>query len=179
MARYIGQLVGQYMWTYEDTHPWIDFSVDLRELQPHDWLLLGEARSKCEHIAGVALLPEVARHLHRVSLIKGASATTAIEGNTLSEDEVGDRVDGIKRLPASREYLGVEVDNVVAAYNMIVSELAEGELHALTPDRIKQMNSLVLQGLELEDGVVPGQAPLHRACAPGRARLHPRAQDPE
>jgi len=155
------------MWTYEQTHPWIDFSVDLRGLQPHDWLLLGEARSKCEHIAGVPLLPEVARQLHRVSLIKGAAATTAIEGNTLSEDEVGDRVDGIKRLPASREYLGVEVDNVVAAYNLIVSELAEGKLDALTPDRIKQMNTLVLDGLELEDGVVPGQVRMHGAGVPG------------
>lgn len=155
------------MWTYEETHPWIDFSVDLRGLRPHDWLLLGEARSKCEHIAGVPLLPEVAGQLHRVSLIKGAAATTAIEGNTLSEDEVGDRVDGIKRLPASREYLGIEVDNVVAAYNMIVTELAEGELHALTPDRIKQLNSLVLDDLELEEGVAPGQVRTHSAGVPG------------
>jgi Fic family protein len=155
------------MWTYEKTHPWIDFSVDLRGFQPHDWLLLGEARSKCEHIAGVPLLPEVAQRLHRVSLIKGAAATTAIEGNTLSEDEVGDRIDGIKRLPASREYLGVEVDNVVAAYNMIVAELAEGELHALTPSRVRQLNSMVLQGLELEVGVAPGHVRAHAAGVPG------------
>jgi Fic family protein len=155
------------MWTYEETHPWIDFSVDLRGLQPHDWLLLGEAQSKCEHIAGVPLLPEVAGQLHRVSLIKGAAATTAIEGNTLSEDEVGDRVDGIKRLPASREYLGIEVDNVVAAYNMIVAELAERELRPLTRDRIKKLNSLVLEDLELEDGVVPGQVRTHGAGVPG------------
>jgi Fic family protein len=155
------------MRTYEETHPWIDFSVDLRGLQPHDWLLLGEARSKCEHIAGVPLLPDVAEQLHRVSLIKGAAATTAIEGNTLSEDEVGDRVDGVKRLPESREYLGVEVDNVVSAYNMIVTELAEGELLGLTPDRIKQMNRLVLGGLELEDGVVPGEVRTHGAGVPG------------
>jgi len=155
------------MRTYEETHPWIDFSVDLRGLQPHDWLLLGEARSKCEHIAGVPLLPDVAEQLHRVSLIKGAAATTAIEGNTLSEDEVGDRVDGVKRLPGSREYLGVEVDNVVSAYNMIVTELAEGKLLGLTPNRIKQMNRLVLGGLELEDGVVPGEVRTHGAGVPG------------
>ena len=155
------------MRTYKETHPWIDFSVDLRGLQPHDWLLLGEARSKCEHIAGVPLLPDVAEQLHRVSLIKGAAATTAIEGNTLSEDEVGDRVDGVKRLPESREYLGVEVDNVVSAYNMIVTELAEGELLGLTPDRIKQMNRLVLDGLELEEGVVPGEVRTHGAGVPG------------
>lgn len=155
------------MRTYEKTHPWIDFSVDLRALQPHDWLLLGEARSKCEHIAGVPLLPDVARQLHRVSLIKGAAATTSIEGNTLTEDEVGDRVDGIKRLPPSREYLGVEVDNVIAAYNLIVNELAAGGLPPLTSDRIKEMNRLVLDGLELEDGVVPGEVRRHGAGVPG------------
>ncbi len=155
------------MKTYQQTHPWIDFHVDLGLLQPRDWLLLGEARSKCEHIAGVPLLPDVAQQLHRVSLIKGAAATTAIEGNTLTEYEVGDRVDGIKRLPSSREYLGVEVDNVVAAYNLIFDEVASGAPGALTPDRIRQVNRLVLADLELEEGVAPGAVRTRSAGVPG------------
>jgi Fic family protein len=155
------------MRTFEETHPWPDFSVDLSRLGPHDWLLLGEARSKCEHIAGVPLLPAIAEHLHRVSLIKGAAATTAIEGNTLSEEEVAERVEGIKRLPASREYLGVEVDNVIAAYNMIASELADGDLPPLTPERIRSLNALVLNGLELDEGVTPGEIRTHSAGVAG------------
>jgi Fic family protein len=155
------------MRTYEQTHPWLDFSVDLSRLEPHDWSLLGEARSKCEHIAGVPLLPTIAQHLHRVALIKGAAATTAIEGNTLTEDEVADRVQGVKRLPASREYLGMEVDNVVDAYNVIASELARGDLQPLTADRISALNAMVLDGLELDEGVVPGGVREHSAGVPG------------
>ena len=138
------------MRTYERAHPWLDFSFDLRGLNEHDWVLFGEARSRCEHIAGVPLLPAVAEQLHRVYLVKGVAATTAIEGNTLSEEEVQARVEGVGDLPASREYLGVEVDNVIAAYNEIVNELASGRRDALTPERVKELNARVLQDLELE-----------------------------
>ena len=44
------------MRTFEETHPWLkDFSVDLRKIDYITWLLLGEAASKIEHIAGVPL----------------------------------------------------------------------------------------------------------------------------
>lgn len=78
-------------------------------------MLLGEARSKCDHIRWVPLKPDVAKKLHEVYLAKGAQATTAIEGNTLSENEVLERVRGELQLPPSKEYLGREVDNVIAA----------------------------------------------------------------
>ena len=57
---------------------------------------VGEAVSKIEHIAGVPLEPESARALHEVYLAKGALATTAIEGNTLSEEEVREHLKGRK-----------------------------------------------------------------------------------
>ena len=75
------------MRTFERTHPWISFRIDLRRATPQLWMLLGEAASKCEHIAGVPLRPSVAQGLHRLYLAKGALATTAIEGNTLSAAE--------------------------------------------------------------------------------------------
>ncbi|MCC6745869.1 MAG: Fic family protein, partial [Acidobacteria bacterium] len=62
------------------TYPWITFRLDLSELSTETWMLLGEARSKCEHIAGVPLKPAVAERLHRLYLAKGVHATTAIEG---------------------------------------------------------------------------------------------------
>src|SRR6266511_3298337 len=73
---------------YEETHPWITFQLDLTELDHMTWLLLGEAISKCDHIAGVPLQPEVAALLNMVYLTKGIHATTQIEGNTLSEEQV-------------------------------------------------------------------------------------------
>ena len=76
------------MRTYLKTHPWLKFNVDLRQLNYTIWTALGEAQSKCEHISGVPLRPTVARELHKLFLAKGVLATTAIEGNTLTESEV-------------------------------------------------------------------------------------------
>ncbi len=92
--------------TYEGTHPWIDFRVDLRAASPELWMLLGEARSKIAHIAGSLLNPGVAREMHNVYLTKGVLATTAIEGNTLSEEEARRRIEGDLDLPPSREVSG-------------------------------------------------------------------------
>lgn len=80
---------------------------------------LGEARSKIAHIAGTPLSPRVAREMHIAYLAKGALATAAIEGNTLSEEEARRRIERDLDLPPWREYLGREIDNVIAAYNEI------------------------------------------------------------
>jgi hypothetical protein len=103
------------MRTFERTHSWITFHIDLRHAGPSLWMLLGEAASKCEHIAGVPLRPSVAQSLHQLYLAKGALATTAIEGNTLTEKEVLAHLQGKLKLPPSKEYLAREVDNIVAA----------------------------------------------------------------
>ena len=76
------------MRTYERTHPWIRFSLDLRSAPWSLWVVLGECQSKCEEMAGVPLRPDTAEGLHQLFLARGALATTAIEGNTLSEEEV-------------------------------------------------------------------------------------------
>ena len=70
---------------------------------------LGEARSKCEHLAGTPLQPDVARELYKVTLIKGAQATTAIEGNTLTVDQVAGIYEGSFEAPSSRRYQEIEV----------------------------------------------------------------------
>ena len=68
--------------------PWITFEVDLTKMSPAFWMVLGEARSKCDHLAKVPMPPTYARELHEINLSKGVHATTAIEGNTLSEEDV-------------------------------------------------------------------------------------------
>jgi Fic family protein len=146
---------------YRETHPWIDFRVDLRPAPAELWMLLGEARSKVAHIAGSPLNPEVARQMHLVYLTKGVLATTAIEGNTLSEEEARQRIEGELDLPPSREYLGREIDNVVAAYNEITDGLVAGDGAPLSRETIESYNRSILKGLELEEGVVPGEIPAH------------------
>jgi Fic family protein len=151
------------MRTYERTHPWIRFELDLRRF-PHDlWLLLGEAQSKCEHIAGVPLQPATAEELNRVFLAKGVQATTAIEGNTLSEQDVRARIEGKLALPPSQEYQGREVDNIVGACNRIFRDaVATPSAVSVTEQGIRELHRQVLEGLPVDEGVVPGEYRTHQ-----------------
>ncbi len=143
---------------YESTHPWISFKLDLNRFPYTLWALLGEAVSKCEHVAGTPLRPDIARELHQMFLAKGVLGTTAIEGNTLSEEEVLLHLEGELRLPPSREYLQREIENVISACNDIGAAIFEGRLEEISPELIMDYNGRVLDGLELEDDdAVPGQ----------------------
>ncbi len=142
---------------YEQSHPWLTFRLDLRTAPIELWLLLGEAKSKCEHIAETPLRPMVARELHAVYLAKGAAATTAIEGNTLSEEQVREILDRKLQLPPSQQYLKQEVDNMLTAYKLITRHADRGQLKPLTVEVIQSYNKMALHNLQLDEGVIPGQ----------------------
>jgi hypothetical protein len=99
--------------------------------------------------------------LHQTYLAKGAAATTAIEGNTLSEDEVKKAVTGTLEVPPSKEYLKQEVDNVIGMYNKIGEQVAAGDLPSITPELICVYNRGVLNKLPLKGEVVPGAIRQH------------------
>jgi Fic family protein len=147
--------------TFETTHPWLKFAIRLGDMTPDFWLLLGEAGSKCDHLAQVPLRPDTAQKLHQLYLAKGAAATTAIEGNTLSEADVLKAVEGILKVPPSKEYLKQEVSNIITACNQITNQLATGQFPTLSPTLIKSYNAQVLQHLPPEENVVPGEYRLH------------------
>ena len=149
------------MRTYEKTHPWIKFQVDLKAASPRLWMNLGEARSKCDHIAGVPLRPVVAEELHQLYLAKGVLGTTAIEGNTLSEEQVRQILDGKLKLPPSKEYLQQEIENILRACNEIGGRLRTGQHIGLTVARLKEFNAIVLDKLKVEPEVVPGAIRTH------------------
>ena len=145
--------------TYQSSHPWIDFTLHLDKAPSRFWMLLGEACSMCELIRQSPLLPETFRALHQIYLERGVHATTAIEGNTLTIEEISQRVRGLLKLPPSKEYLGQEVDNIIGACNEILSAITTGDVPPMTPHRIKELNRVVLTGLALEPGVIPGEIP--------------------
>ena len=149
------------MRTYEQTHPWINFSLDLSRAPAKLWMMLGECQSKCEHIAGVPLRPTTADELHKVYLAKGAQATTAIEGNTLTEEQVREHLEGRLRLPPSQQYLEQEVENIIQGCNRIWADIARGERIPLTPSRIRELNRAVLNKLRVDEDVVPGKIRRH------------------
>jgi Fic family protein len=145
------------MRTYEKTHSWLTFKIDLRLIEYATWISLGEAQSKCVHISGVPLRPALAEQLHMVYLAKGVLATTAIEGNTLTEAEVIKHLEGKLKLPPSKEYLAKEIDNIIAACDKITTDILIHNRADISVDKIKDYNKLVLDGLSLDESIIPGQ----------------------
>lgn len=144
------------------SHPWIVFNWEFTEhLRAPDWVLLGEAESKCHHIADEPLLPATRKKLHRVYLAKGALATTAIEGNTLSVEQVQMQIDGSLTLPISKQYLGQEVQNILDACNEMMEQIETGTLPPLSMELIMHFNAQVLANLEVEEPVAPGKIREH------------------
>ena len=128
------------MRTYEKTHSWLTFFANLDRIPFNLWIMLGECQSKCEHIGDAPILPDTAKELYRLSLIKGAVATTAIEGNTLTEKEVKDYLDGNLRVSQSREYQVREVDNIIKACNDILDVIKSSSTPHLDVESIKTLN---------------------------------------
>lgn len=119
--------------------------------------------------------PNTAKELFKLYLAKGAAATTAIEGNTLTEEEVRRRIDGKLDLPPSKEYLGQEIDNIIFACNSM-AKAAHAPDFVLTSDLVKSFNRDILRGLALEQGVVPGEIRSHEVVV-GKAYKGAPAKD--
>lgn len=141
---------------YESTHSWLIFKVGLRAAPAALWIAAGEAQSKCQHIAGSPLHPEIADALHTVYLAKGIRGTAAIEGNTLTEREVRDQIRGRLRLPPSQQYLAQEVENIIDAANGLLDEIERVGSTPLTVGTLRSFNRSVLHNLELDPDIVPG-----------------------
>lgn len=146
---------------YLKTHPWITFSTDLSRTAPDAWMLFGEISSKAEHIANAPIAPDRAKNLYDLFLAKGAAATTAIEGNTLSEEQVRAKIEGSLELPKSQEYLGQEVQNIISTCNEFVADLRNDEGPTICVKFVEALNLKALAELELEDGVVAGKIRRH------------------
>lgn len=128
------------------------------EIAPNTMFQLGQCKAIVESLRFLPLSPQVRSDMLKVSFVKGAMATTAIEGNTLSEEEVRLIQEGKSTIAPSRKYLEQEVKNVLDALNIILSDVVERDaIASITPDMIKMFNRHV--GHDLGDAFdsVPGQ----------------------
>jgi len=147
---------------YLTSHPWISFGLDLKNAPFTLWLLLGAAESKCKHLAGIPLRPEKQEELNRVSLEKGVHATTAIEGNTLSEDDVAKISKGTHTgIPKSQDYQRQEVQNMLDAYNAVLDAIKDGRGCGVSFEALQEDNAGILKGQNLKDGIVAGEMRTH------------------
>jgi Fic family protein len=142
---------------YRRSHPWLTFSLDLRQAPPKLWMLLGEAKSKCEALGRIPIPPHIAEELHRVYLVKGVQGTTAIEGNTLSEEQIRKILDGKLELPPSQDYLRREVENIIGACEAIATRAVTGKESSFSYNLICAFNKLVLNELDVKPEVSPGK----------------------
>lgn len=127
------------------------------ELGREEWLMLGESSAIITAIQNTPIRPDFLKSLLEVSLIKGAVATTAIEGNTLTEEQVQALQSGETKLPESREYLQTEVDNVLSALNAILQEVMEDRDVLITSRLIRGFHERIGKGIGPTFAAVPGE----------------------
>ncbi|MFA5098447.1 MAG: Fic family protein [Candidatus Margulisiibacteriota bacterium] len=140
-----------------ERYPWLTFSIDIRRLSFQTWIQLGECLSKCDHIERIPLTPGVSKEMHRVYLAKGVFATTSIEGNTLSEEDVRLRIDDKLKLPPSKEYLGQEVGNILKLCDEVSKDILNTGHFDLSIDKICFFNRIILDKVPSPDCVTPGK----------------------
>jgi Fic family protein len=127
------------------------------EITPSSAYLLGECHALVRALTDIPLKPEHREKLLSVSLLKGAQATTAIEGNTLSEEEIAKIQDGWS-LPPSKEYLQTEVNNILEAFNTLLHEIvAEDKVNIITPELIKNFHYMIGKDLGEHFDAIPGR----------------------
>ena len=117
---------------------------------------LGQCISLIKAINNTPIMPDYYSELMNVALIKGAQATTAIEGNTLSDEEVAKVKDGHK-LPLSKEYQEIEVKNIINAINELLLEtIYEDKEQLITPRLLLRFHRLVGKDLGEHFSAIPG-----------------------
>ena len=139
-----------------DSHKHISFRKEWEIDNPCAYML-GECDAYVKALTDIPLKPEYRDKLLRVSLIKGAQATTAIEGNTLSQEEI-EKLDEGWKLPPSKEYLEIEVRNILDAFNELLYEIViEGKVLIITPELIKDFHRMIGKNLGDHFDAVPGK----------------------
>lgn len=118
---------------------------------------LGQCDAIIQGISNTPLLPEYHRRLLQVSLSKGAQATTAIEGNTLTDEEI-EAVAAGRPLPPSKEYQEIEVRNILEAFNALLTDVATSDrAEQVSADLLKRFHTMIGSGLGSHFDAIPGQ----------------------
>ncbi len=142
--------------TLQKRYPHLQFRRQW-ELSPDVRYQLGQCDAIIRAIRETPLSPDHGRELRIVALKKGAQATTAIEGNTLTDEEVS-RVAAGESLPPSKEYQEREVRNVIDAMNGILADVVEDELiPPVSPGLMLSFHKRIGSELGEHFDAIPGQ----------------------
>lgn len=133
---------------------------------------LGQCDAMVESISLAPLLPKFRQKLHLLSLRKGAQATTAIEGNTLSDEEI-ERVSLGESLPPSQAYQQKEVENILAAFDSLLNRtVGQNQSSLISSDLLREFHGMIGKDLGEHFSANPGTfAQSQRIVGPYRAPL--------
>ena len=139
-------------------YPQLQFRVHW-QLKECELVRVGQCVSLIKAINNTPITPQYYTQLMEVALTKGAQSTTAIEGNTLTEEDIN-RLRAGQKLPTSFEYQAKEVQNILEAFDTILQEtIFEHKEQLITKDLLLRFHKMV--GKELGE---------HFAAIPGRFR---------
>ena len=146
------------------SHDFIKFPPNLGNLSSRVWLLLGEIQAKIEHIKRLPIPRDDSNMLRRMYLTKGVHSTTAIEGNSFSEEEVDKIINREMKARPSRQYQQQQIDNMVNAFNTIARGEIQGINKMFSLELLNSYHKIILDRLDdsLAEGVVIGGLRAHR-----------------
>lgn len=106
-----------------------------------------EARVLKETVADLPILPRIAAKLDKETIRKSIFSTAALEGNPLSEDEVG-RLLEQDDLTAAKQRADMEVKNLQQAYPLIRQLSAPDKPLLITEDMVRDLHRTITQGID-------------------------------
>ncbi|MBI2794903.1 MAG: Fic family protein [Ignavibacteria bacterium] len=118
---------------------------------------LGQCQALVSSLKSMPLLPDEYARMLSITLRKGAHSTTAIEGNTLTQEDIDDIYDRKMELPESKAYLKIEVDNILNAFNKIKNNAVDGDERALSKELIQEFHRDVAANLGEFIDAIPGR----------------------
>lgn len=138
-------------------YPHLVFSSSQWQLSKRSLIMLGQCVAYTKAISNTPIMPQFYDELMRLALRKGAQATTAIEGNTLSDEEIAKLQEG-QKLPPSKEYQEIEVRNILDAFNeLLVETVYDNKEQLITPELLLRFHRLVGQNLGEHFNAIPGR----------------------
>ena len=136
-------------------HEWISFQKRF-SLSEKIVDLGGRCAARLEELTSHPVKPNVAAEIETVFLSKGVQGTTAIEGNTLTIEQIKEIVQKkAKEYPPSKKYLQLEIVNVLQAYEYISDLSKDDEFLLLKRETIAHVHRIIAHDLEHIEAV-PG-----------------------
>lgn len=108
-----------------------------------------EARILYETVVDLPILPQLATRLQQNLIRKSIFGTAALEGNPLTEEEVGNILAEPDNV-ALEEKAEREIQNLKAAYNLVSELKSNGSGISLTEDLVKRFHGLITAGVKHE-----------------------------